>query len=73
MVENIYFVPKRQWRKWSDTEQRLFNGMYQTMLDQQLFKHPLGATQSDECWKTTAWNAAWMAADLLKAERKYGR
>lgn len=73
MVDNIHFAPKHQWKKWNDSEKRLFNTLYGVMLDQNVFKHPLAATQCDEYWKTTAWNAAWMAADLLKDERKHGR
>ena len=44
----------------------MFNGIYSRMItDQGLFKHPETAMLPISRWETTAWNAAWMAADLL--------
>jgi hypothetical protein len=74
LIDNKFLVQKRQWKKWNSSEQTVFNHLYTIMIDNQdLFKHPLGATQSKECWKTTCWNAAWTAADILRDERKHGR
>lgn len=63
VVENTHKVPKSQWRKWSNHQRRVFNFVYHVMADQRLFSHPMAAMQTDECWKTTRWNAAWIAAD----------
>lgn len=70
MVENKHSVSKRQWKKWNEQEQYLFNSVYdQMMLEPLLFQHPDWATPQ-EYWTTTAWNAAWIAADDLKWLRK---
>jgi hypothetical protein len=72
-MENINKVSKRQWKKWNETEQTLFNDLYEVMLyNQSLFNHPLAFKVNGLHWETTAWNAAWMAADLLRSERKRG-
>lgn len=65
---NPYKVPKSQWRKWDlkakSTFNRLFSFMYR---NQDLFLHPKGAKAKAKPahWKTTAWNAAWIAADIV--------
>lgn len=70
---NLYGVSKRQWKKWNEQEQGLFNELFGVMYDNQhLFKHPATPYQTASYWKTTAWNAAWMAADLLREVRKNG-
>ncbi len=33
--------------------------------NQHLFKHPKAPTLPRKQWATTAWNAAWMAADAV--------
>ena len=72
-MENLYGVSKRQWKKWNNTEQALFNQLYHLILyNQTLFTHPLSFKVNGLHWETTAWNAAWMAADLLREERKRG-
>jgi hypothetical protein len=37
-----------------------------------LFKHPDAAEQVPEQWKTTCWNAAWIAADAVMGEKSAG-
>ena len=70
-VKNQYRVPAGQWRKWNDAERTLFNGLYNTLLDNMpLFLHPKQEPPEPAHWNTTAWNAAWMAADELRAQRK---
>lgn len=66
---NHYEVSKRQWNKWPDICQRVFNQTYELMLyNPALFLHPGQDAPRDEYWTTTAWNAAWTAADAtLKA------
>jgi hypothetical protein len=61
--ENLYKVPKSQWKKWSPQARRVFNTVYDSMvLNQWLFKHPKAPDLDNLHWKTTAWNAAWIAA-----------
>lgn len=64
MPENLYKVPKDRWSTWSPQARRIFNTVYDTMvLNQKLFLHPKAARPKTKHWKTTAWNAAWFAAD----------
>lgn len=68
---NYYGVSKRQWKKWNEQEQQVFNGLFAMMYDNQhLFIHPKTEFMTTSYWKTTAWNAAWMAADLLRIARR---
>lgn len=70
-VKNKYKVPVAQWRKWNETERHLFNSMYSHMYDDsEFYLHPKQDIPKPVYWKTTAWNAAWMAADHLKDQRK---
>lgn len=72
-MENLYGVSNRQWKKWNNSEQKLFNKLYNYMYkNQKLLIHPEVDATTLSHWKTTAWNAAWMAADILRAERKNG-
>lgn len=63
-TRNRYAVPVKQWRKWSVGARRVFNELYSSMIqNQDLFMHPSQAgLVSKRNWKTTAWNAAWIAA-----------
>lgn len=62
--ENTYRVPKKQWARWPDIAQRVFNSQYQCMANNQdLFRHPRAETVAPGHWDTTAYNAAWIAAD----------
>jgi len=64
-IPNINKVNKRQWKKWSGRQQKLFNDLYDHVLNnQELYQHPRGIRQNKEHWKTTAWNVAWMAASF---------
>lgn len=61
---NNHKVPLKHWRKWTPQARKVFNETYETMLENQgLFLHPKQATVPQAQWKTTAWNAAWTAAD----------
>lgn len=63
---NKFKVPTSQWRKWPDFAQRVFNEVYDTMrYSQSLMVHPKGGLVGQEYWNTTAWNAAWTAADAV--------
>lgn len=76
---NLWKVPKKQWAKWNDLEQRMFNYIMTTMSDSpHLFVHPNlldydgDLTYHAKEWNTTAWNAAWFTADGLRFIRKNG-
>jgi hypothetical protein len=61
--QNLYHVPMRQWRKWTPGARQVFNEVYSAMArGKDNFLHPKAAVPSREHWKTTAWNAAWIAA-----------
>lgn len=74
MVENEYAVSKRQWKKWDEQERYLFNSIYTQMMSRpDLFMHPETMKLLHHplmTWETTAWNAAWIAADDLRWFRK---
>lgn len=70
-MRNKFRVPKRQWRRWDEREQTAFNELFEVMMkDTRLFLHPDAEVPSKKHWRTTAWNAAWMQADLLRYQRK---
>jgi hypothetical protein len=65
--KNHNAVPRAQWRKWGNLSRHVFNEVYGTMAENQgLFLHPKARKNTLECWNTTAWNAAWIAADAAK-------
>lgn len=62
--QNLYHVPVKKWRKWTAQARQVFNEVYSAMTNQQwMFLHPGVEKVSKRMWKTTAWNAAWIAAD----------
>lgn len=61
-VSNKYKVQVRQWRKWSNHAKGVFNAVYHSMRNQDLFLHPKAAPMKAAHWSTTRWNAAWQAA-----------
>lgn len=64
--KNLYAVPLKQWRKWTPAARKVFNETFETMNDNQgLFQHPKTAAVPQAQWTTTAWNAAWTAADAV--------
>lgn len=68
-AQNKHGVPLKQWRKWSALARKVFNDVFSTMAkNRTLFLHPaqLKAGVAHKHWKTTAWNAAWTAADATK-------
>lgn len=67
-MRNVHKVQLKQWRKWSPEARGVFNYVYGVMVaDQRIFLHPKSKGQSKLHWKTTAWNAAWIAADAATA------
>ncbi len=74
MIDNKHKVMKKQWTKWNENSQELFNGLYEYMGENQhLFIHPHTIQIPQEYWKTTAWNAAFMAAQLTKIKEQNGQ
>lgn len=62
--ENKFHVPASAWRKWPDVCQRVFNETYGVLkANPTLYTHPKAVPVFPEHWDTTAWNAAWTAAD----------
>lgn len=62
-TNNLYRVPAKQWNRWSAVARRVFNETYSAMVgDQDMFLHPKAQPLPETQWKTTAWNAAWIAA-----------
>jgi hypothetical protein len=71
LTKNVNGVNKRKWRKWSPISRRMFNELFYVMNENQsAFLHPKAKVESAKKWSTTAWNAAWMAADNLEESLK---
>jgi len=63
-MNNRYGVSKKQWKKWPEISQRMFNTTYEAfLLNQSLVTHPDTKKLPQEQWNTIAWNAAWLSAD----------
>lgn len=61
---NDFDVPAVVWGSWTERARDVFNRLYWYMIqNQSIFKHPQAPVLEDEHWKTTAWNAAWIAAN----------
>lgn len=66
-VKNTYKVPKKKWRKWGPVARDTFNRLYYTMKNNQyIMLHPQQDKITARLWKTTCWNAAWLAADFCE-------
>jgi hypothetical protein len=71
LTKNVNDVNKKKWRKWSPIARRAFNELYYVMnQNQSAFLHPKTKPVTAKQWSTTAWNAAWMAADNLEESLK---
>jgi hypothetical protein len=65
-MKNQYKVPKKKWRKWSPRARSVFNLMYKWLIHgQEHMLHPKTEIVPRLQWKTTAWNASWLAADAV--------
>ena len=72
-MRNRYRVPKKQWKKWNEQEKTMFVDLMDTMIwSPLLFAHPKSPRIEPEYFRTVAWNASWMAAELLRERRKAG-
>lgn len=70
MTKNRFKVPKKIWSKWTEPARKLFNELHLSMADQRIYTHPKAPQLPPKQWKTTAWNAAWMAASLVSSGSK---
>jgi hypothetical protein len=68
-IPNKHKVPAKQWKRWSDRARAIFNEVFATMVEQGIFLHPKATPAAREHWKTTRWNAAWVAADAADGFR----
>lgn len=67
---NLYHVPLKVWGEWDARSREAFNLVYSTMRsNQSLFLHPKATPHSRAHWNTTAWNAAWTAANAATGQR----
>lgn len=65
-ARNVNKVQVRQWRKWSERARIVFNNVFENMTTNQWqFLHPKSKAAPGPLWRTTAWNAAWIAADAV--------
>lgn len=64
-VKNKHKVPAKQWKRWSAHARLVFNTVFGAMRDQSLYLHPKATPAKREHWRTTRWNAAWIAADAV--------
>ena len=66
MARNCYNVNYRVWGRWSKEAQAVFNRSYKFYIkDKQFMIHPKADVPTLTHWRTTAWNAAWIAADCV--------
>lgn len=70
-IINAYKVPKIQWKKWSKDQRRCFNYVFARMIEHPShYLHPKAEEPSAAHFRTTAFNAAWTAADFMKRLKK---
>lgn len=72
-MKNPHKVSAEQWRKWNKKQRKLFNAVYEDIVNigVDLFLSPVTTQRklSDKEFKVIAWNAAWTAAHMLKGKR----
>ena len=66
-VPNTYGVQVKLWRRWSPQAREVFNWLYHAMTaNQHFYRHPRSPVEPPEVWGTTAWNAAYEAAEAVR-------
>ena len=68
MTKNCNKVARSKWKAWSELSRYTFNDVYDRMTQSpKLFLHPKADQKvNEQHWNTTAWNAAWIAADAVR-------
>ncbi len=74
-VKNRFKVPVKQWRKWNNHAQRVFNQVHVALRPsmQAIMSHPRAPIMHKEHWGTIRWNAAWLAASAANGDPAYTR
>jgi hypothetical protein len=68
MVKNKHKVPLRQWKKWGDTGQAIFNAVYEDVLGSQgILIPPKMDKVKPKDWEIIAWNVAFISASHTKS------
>ena len=66
MARNCYHVQKKVWSEWSKTAQAVFNRSYSFFIkNKETMFHPKAVAPNKVHYRTTAWNAAWIAANSV--------
>jgi hypothetical protein len=66
-ANNKFNVSAHIWRSWPPTARKVFNNVYSIMCESQwMFLHPGTKELPGRAWRTTAWNAAWVAAEAVR-------
>lgn len=66
MAKNCYSVQKKVWNGWSKSAQAVFNRSYRYFINnKEVMIHPKSVPPTKEQWRTTAWNAAWVSANMV--------
>lgn len=72
-MKNPHKVPAKQWRNWNKKQRKLFNRVYEDIVNvgAELFLSPVTVQRniSDKEFEVIAWNAAWTAAHVLEVKR----
>lgn len=68
-AQNNFKVAKDQWAKWNRQERTLFNDLMRSLQQHYVNREPSTVTLTKRQWRTIVWNAAWLAADDLRARR----
>ena len=65
MKENKHKVEPKTWTSWDDMQREVFNSLFERMIESPwAFAHPDAAEVPEAHWRTTSWNAAFIAADM---------
>lgn len=70
MAKNKYRAPKSKWKKWGKKGQAMFNEVYGMLLNKKVTATDLFGTSKKvkKVLRATRWNAAWIAADLVRKQ-----
>lgn len=74
--KNTYGVSKRSWSSWTLVGKHVFNKTFISLMEnQEVFNHPEhlkeNGTMLDKHWRTVAFNAAYIAADVCSRGERH--